>query len=1688
MASVASNPKDFEEDVKKAREYYMYGDYSKGVTFYKLAIDKLRRYCQTLFDNTEKKRGSECLAELERELQSTIEHERMINEIHENLLGKYIGGGRPVSSDVYNDLNDVDNLYNAVIDERPTRDLGFNNNRNPPYGATPFQMPAARFQEPRRDVRSANNNIKARKVTSNVPDNKQKQHDNKRVNNQPNSGEKKYQPTNAEKDLVEGLERDIVQKDPNVRWSDVAGCVAAKKLLQEAVVLPLYMPDFFRGIRRPWKGILLFGPPGTGKTMLAKAVATECKTTFFNVAAANLTSKYHGEGEKLVRLLFELAKFYAPSTVFIDEIDSLCSSRGQTNEHEASRRAKSELLIQMDGVSGALGSDDPSKMVMVLGATNHPWDLDDAMRRRLEKRIYIPLPDLDTRKQLLEINLKEVPLDTGVDLNLIAEKLEGYSGSDITSVCRDAAMMQMRRVTENLSMTEIQNIAQNLKEQLQLPTKMEDFTNAISKISSSVSKEMLEKYDKWMKDFADPTDFDLQCPTPRRLLSVGSLKSPLVEKKSSDSSSASKSSSPPKYARSIDSHGLTVYIRPQTPKSFGHKTPSYSHLLKPKLRTNKETSKLLRNKQTPKPHTTKQKSKLKLSKKGKQRLKKKNSTKHKSSINTKSKELVTINHDKLHQYQTLFHIDSTPKNDKNIKKSNKSKSNKPAIVSKIKNTTSNIKITKNITENLPNRTTPLPINDKKAKITKRDNKINTDEKKKTKKISINKTSENISLTPSVNDKPTSTSSPSPLPSTIDTKSQEKKPETINIINETVEPSSTHDDENTSVIGRAYHFVKNMFQLSDDFLSDNYSQENHIADMTSEHQQYHSRKLLSTDDDNISMIMNNDINDNEYDLYSNDEALDMATDEFSFVVTSISKRQLLSVKRKKHLKVSKFNNEKEKKPESITDVNANKPKVGWAYRYRISRYRDAQKLKQVKNKNKIIGEGKHKQHSQQRQSNSKQNRKKTDSSRSRKLSKRKLLKRNNNDDSSWDKDKISNQDTVNTVSITETFVPKRHLLMSKRKNKNEEDDKDDEEDVDTTHNIRRMNSLEESTDPILIVQSYESGLYKPRVGWQFRYRVSRYIDSLRENIREDQERLKLGLQAIKHKTPQVLSGKRKRVLDKPLVPKADKLKKEDEEEELKTVEDNKPHVGWRYRYRINKMVEAKKRGDYIDGKQEKLQERLEQETKQSSSKKSQDDEHILGETCFDPELCQISPEGRRVGWAYRYRIRRKLDDLKRQQAETGITFDLRTLSVNGEETVDQPELKSTEKKKRTEFVEEKSINKTKSVGWQYRYRVSKMHEAQKHNKSKTSTKKKQNKTSTQEQIDPELARLAPEERSVGWKYRYRVRRKLDALKEDANRESGKRTKKESLSSKRKEKEKLKEKGEGSFEKILNISNIDGTSLMGYFRRASSYVLYGLLPSAKKSICLLPLPITFSFCKKENTEQAETITDKTERIRIKKLKTRKEQRAKQFIRSHITKLGKDDKVTERRVDEAMKDLYKKPSLPPLQIPPSTQKSKKTRKKHHKNSSKRPNQDEQRKHFNKKHKTKKQIGVESKKNKNRKRSQIIGREVKIKHKHKSCPFAVTIAPPTKPTSQPPSSFQRLRTLSEVIREEAVTLFGGTSKSSKTPEDINDKINEANEIIQERSKDQAKKPSPPSTPIDSTISNKEDQSILRDKNKKKT
>ncbi|VDD74032.1 unnamed protein product [Mesocestoides corti] len=312
-------------------------------------------------------------------------------------------------------------------------------------------------------------------------------------------GERTYDASGADKDLVEMLEKDILQRNPAVRWDDIAELEDAKRLLKEAVVLPMVLPNYFKGIRRPWKGVLMVGPPGTGKTLLAKAVATECGTTFFNVSSSSLASKWRGESEKLVRILFDMARFYAPSTIFIDEIDSLCSRRGGESEHEASRRVKSELLVQMDGVSGAVGQEeDPTKTVMVLAATNFPWDIDEALRRRLEKRIYIPLPSVTGRLALLQINLREVPLDDDVNFEEIAEKLDGYSGADITNVCRDASMMSMRRAIEGLSVEEIKGLR---TADLNLPTRMRDFEEAISRVSKSVSAADIEKYEKWMQEY-----------------------------------------------------------------------------------------------------------------------------------------------------------------------------------------------------------------------------------------------------------------------------------------------------------------------------------------------------------------------------------------------------------------------------------------------------------------------------------------------------------------------------------------------------------------------------------------------------------------------------------------------------------------------------------------------------------------------------------------------------------------------------------------------------------------------------------------------------------------------------------------------------------------------------------------------------------------------------------------------------------------------------------------------------------------------------------------------------------------------------------------------------------------------------------------------------------------------------------
>ncbi|XP_063065927.1 katanin p60 ATPase-containing subunit A-like 2 isoform X2 [Engraulis encrasicolus] len=302
------------------------------------------------------------------------------------------------------------------------------------------------------------------------------------------------------RELAAVISRDIYLHNPNVRWDDIIGLEAPKRLVKEAVVYPIKYPQLFTGILSPWKGLLLYGPPGTGKTMLAKAVATECNTTFFNISASSIVSKWRGDSEKLVRVLFELARFHAPSTIFLDELESVMSQRGLGlgGEHEGSRRMKTELLVQMDGLAR---SDD---LVFVLAASNLPWELDHAMLRRLEKRILVGLPSTPARRAMIQhwlppvSNTGEVELRTDLDYHILAQETEGYSGSDIRLVCKETAMRPVRKIFDAL---ENHREGDSRMPTIHLETvTTADFLEVITHTKPS-ARNLKEKYAAWEREY-----------------------------------------------------------------------------------------------------------------------------------------------------------------------------------------------------------------------------------------------------------------------------------------------------------------------------------------------------------------------------------------------------------------------------------------------------------------------------------------------------------------------------------------------------------------------------------------------------------------------------------------------------------------------------------------------------------------------------------------------------------------------------------------------------------------------------------------------------------------------------------------------------------------------------------------------------------------------------------------------------------------------------------------------------------------------------------------------------------------------------------------------------------------------------------------------------------------------------------
>ncbi|CDW53212.1 katanin p60 ATPase containing subunit A1 [Trichuris trichiura] len=488
------------EAIQVARDNALLGLYSEALSCYNGAIDCIRAYIHTGLSSNLQNSWSSALQTLENEADRVKSIVRLLNELADSGSGtEVIAGNRIFKS---NDESDLPS--STIADHR--------------FAGTPVShnVQTKRIRGGHRERPKTVSGTRSVENLSKVQSHNQSSDRGRAAGRKssvlPNRSGAKLQETNTAKDkpveeqtdwsagydkeLVETLERDILVRNPNVRWSDIAGLKEVKDLLKEAVVLPHLLPGYFKGIRRPWRGVCMVGPPGTGKTLLAKAVATECKTTFFNVTSSTLTSKYRGDSEKLVRLLFAMARAFAPSTIFIDEIDSICSRRGSESEHEASRRVKSELLIQMDGIAG--GGGDPTKGVLVLAATNFPWDLDEALRRRLEKRVLIGLPDSDCRRRMLEINLQDLKVADDLDFDEISSLLHGYSGADVANVCRDASMMSMRRRIAEIGTDEIKAVP---VEEYDLPITRRDFLEAIEKSSKSVSESDLEKYQKWMNEF-----------------------------------------------------------------------------------------------------------------------------------------------------------------------------------------------------------------------------------------------------------------------------------------------------------------------------------------------------------------------------------------------------------------------------------------------------------------------------------------------------------------------------------------------------------------------------------------------------------------------------------------------------------------------------------------------------------------------------------------------------------------------------------------------------------------------------------------------------------------------------------------------------------------------------------------------------------------------------------------------------------------------------------------------------------------------------------------------------------------------------------------------------------------------------------------------------------------------------------
>ncbi|PPD67390.1 hypothetical protein GOBAR_DD35729 [Gossypium barbadense] len=313
------------------------------------------------------------------------------------------------------------------------------------------------------------------------------------IQNESKSLKKSLKDVVTENEFEKRLLADVIPpSDIGVTFDDIGALENVKDTLKELVMLPLQRPELFcKGqLTKPCKGILLFGPPGTGKTMLAKAVATEAGANFINISMSSITSKWFGEGEKYVKAVFSLASKIAPSVIFVDEVDSMLGRRENPGEHEAMRKMKNEFMVNWDG----LRTKDTER-VLVLAATNRPFDLDEAVIRRLPRRLMVNLPDAANRAKILKVILAKEDLSPEVDFDAVASMTDGYSGSDLKNLCVTAAHRPIKEILEKEKKERAAALAEGkppppLSGSADIRSlNMDDFKYAHERVCASVSSE-----------------------------------------------------------------------------------------------------------------------------------------------------------------------------------------------------------------------------------------------------------------------------------------------------------------------------------------------------------------------------------------------------------------------------------------------------------------------------------------------------------------------------------------------------------------------------------------------------------------------------------------------------------------------------------------------------------------------------------------------------------------------------------------------------------------------------------------------------------------------------------------------------------------------------------------------------------------------------------------------------------------------------------------------------------------------------------------------------------------------------------------------------------------------------------------------------------------------------------------------